>query len=340
MATAQNVPLSAPNTAENLQSGLREQLHTRRHRLERIAEHTTDDQIQRLLDEVDGALLKLDQGRLGICEFCHDFVEPETLMADPLARFCLSHLPEKKKRELEADLELAAELQSRLLPEKDFKAEGWNVAYDYRPAGLVSGDYIDLLVCPIHKTLYFALGDVAGKGVAASMLMSNLNAMFRALLPLDIYTLPQLMSHANRVFCQATLPSQYATLVLGRAELNGEVEICNAGHPEPLLLRNGKAEPIDGASAPIGLFREQQFTSTTAQLTPGEMLVLYSDGISEARNRQEEEFGTARMARSFAECLERLPAKAVDDCVRELVAFRGGAPQVDDHALMLVQRAQ
>src|SRR5215471_2870217 len=236
MATVSNHPQAEPSTAQTLHSGLREQLHARRHRLERIAERTTSDEIERLLDEVDGALLRLEEGRLGICDSCHDSIEPEHLMADPLARFCLSHLPPEQARALEADLELAAELRARLLPDKNFRADGWNVAYDYRAAGLVSGDYCDLLLCPKTQNLYFALGDVSGKGVAASMLMSNLNAMFRALLPLDITSLPELMAHANRVFCQATLPSQYATLILGKATPQGEVEICNAGHPEPLLL--------------------------------------------------------------------------------------------------------
>jgi sigma-B regulation protein RsbU (phosphoserine phosphatase) len=337
MATAQT-SVSAANTAETLQSGLREQLNARRHRLQHIAERSTNDQIQRLIDEVDGALLRLEQGQLGICESCHDFVEPEALMADPLARFCLTHLPAKQQRELEADLELAAELQARLLPDKGFEAEGWKIAYDYRPAGLVSGDYVDLIRCPIRKTLYFALGDVSGKGVAASMLMSNLNAMFRSLLPLDLYTLPELMTHANRIFCQSTLPSQYATLVLGQATLDGEVEICNAGHPEPLVARHGVVESIDGASAPIGLFRDQTFSSSKFQLAPGDALVLYSDGISEARNRQEEEFGASRLGEGLLKCLDRTPAEAIADCVRDLIAFRSGAPQADDHALLLIQR--
>ena len=338
MATAHNAPQAMPSTVDTLGSGLRQELVTRRTRLERLSRRADGPELQRLLDEVDAALLRLEQGTLGICEMCHEAVEPERLIADPLTRFCLDHLPPEQQRALEADLALAAELQARLLPDKNLRAEGWSVAYDYRPAGLVSGDYCDLLVCPKTGALYFALGDVSGKGVAASMLMSNLSAMFRALAPLATSTLPELMAHANRVFCQSTLPNQYATLVLGRATPEGEVELCNAGHLEPLLFHKDGVVSVDGASAPIGLFRQQAFHSSRVRLAPGDTLVLFSDGISEARNGQEEEYGNARLSEILRLCARLSPAEAVATCIRDLTAFRGGAGQADDQALLVLQR--
>ena len=337
MATAQN-PSLASSTAESLQSGLRHELQLRRHKLERIAAHATDAQLDRLLGEVDAAIQRLENGSLGVCELCHESIEPERLIADPLARFCLDHLPAEQQRALEADLELAALIQNRLLPDRDLRAEGWSVAYDYRPAGIVSGDYVDLLLCCDTGNLYFALGDVSGKGVAASMLMSNLTAMFRALVPLST-SLPELMAHANRVFCESTLPNMYATLVLGRATRDGEVEICNAGHLEPLLLGGDGIVSLDGASAPIGLFCSQTFTSTRVRLAPGDALLLYSDGISEARNPRDEEYGASRLAAILRQSSAMTTAAALAACVGDVAQFQGSARQHDDQTVMMIQRS-
>src|ERR1051326_1911578 len=112
MATAQNPAQTVPTTAENLQSGLRHQLEERRHRLERMAQHHASAQVERLLSDVDAALDQLEHGHLGVCEVCHECIEPERLMANPMVRFCLDHLPPEQARALEADLELAARLQS------------------------------------------------------------------------------------------------------------------------------------------------------------------------------------------------------------------------------------
>jgi sigma-B regulation protein RsbU (phosphoserine phosphatase) len=302
-----------------------------------VAGHASHAQMQRLLDEVDAALEQLDHGRLGVCEVCHECIEAERLMANPLARFCLDHLPPDQQRALEADLQLASQLQARLLPDRNFRADGWDIAYDYRPAGIVSGDYCDLLLCSKSGSLYFALGDVSGKGVAASMLMANLSAMFRTLVPMAA-SLSEIMARANHVFCDSTLPNMYATLILGRATRDGEVEICNAGHLEPLLVTSKGMVSLDGASAPIGLFCSQEFTSTRAQLAPGDALLLYSDGISEARNSRDEEYGVPRIGSALRDHAALAASQALAACLRDVGAFQSGAKQHDDQTVLLLQR--
>jgi len=170
---------------------LRTQLEQRRQRLETgIALSPENSPLVRLLEEVDSALARMEKGTYGLCETCHDAVERHRLIADPLIRYCLDHLTAEQQRALEQDLELAARIQRALLPRQDLRVGNWQVHYHYEPAGPVSGDYCDL----IHSDgeagdLLFLLGDVSGKGVAASMLMSQLHAMFRSLasvgLPLD-----------------------------------------------------------------------------------------------------------------------------------------------------------
>src|SRR6266567_2405187 len=145
---------------------------------------------------------RLERGTFGLCETCHDTIEAERLLADPLMRFCLDHLTQDEQRALESDLSLAARIQRRLLPEPGVELAGWEVRYHYQPAGMVSGDYCDLL--QTNNGLLFLLGDVSGKGVAASMLMSHLHATFRSLAEAGL-PLERMVEDANRIFCESTL---------------------------------------------------------------------------------------------------------------------------------------
>jgi sigma-B regulation protein RsbU (phosphoserine phosphatase) len=337
MATSKVQQTPAVDPGSLFYGELRNQLLQRRGRLQEAQARGQVAQAVRLLEEVDEALSRMEAGSFGICEQCHTSVEPDRLMADPLLRFCLDHLPPEKQRALEADLELAAKLQARLLPPKDFQCDGWRVAYHYQPAGIVSGDYCDLVIGR-DNSLYFALGDVSGKGVAASLLMSNLSAMFRSLAPLDV-PLGALMSHANRVFCESTLPTQYATVVVGKATSDGLVEMANAGHLEPLVVGKDSLRKINATGLPIGLFRDEPVKSTMFRMQPGEVLVLYSDGVSESRNAADTEYGAERLARIAADCIVHSPDEVVARCIADLATFRGSSSPTDDQTLMIVQRS-
>ena len=200
---------------------LRNQLVDRKEKLQAAANgFHRPAELTRLLHEVDDALHRMDMGVYGLCEVCHDTVETERLIADPLTRFCLDHLTAKEQRALEQDLELAAQIQAGLLPATHKRIDGWEVAYHYQPAGAVSGDYCDL-INGNDSSWMFVVGDVSGKGVAASMLMAHLQAMFRTLISINL-PLEQMVERASRVFCESTLPTQYATLVCGRVGSDGE----------------------------------------------------------------------------------------------------------------------
>jgi sigma-B regulation protein RsbU (phosphoserine phosphatase) len=223
---------------------MREQLLERRSKLEHAGQHSDSlDRLQLLLDEVDSALARIDNGTYGICESCHDTIECDRLIADPLVRFCLDHLTRGERSALEQDLQLAKRVQMGLLPKGSLDRDGWQICYHYEPAGLVSGDYCDVIDAG-KNGLFFMVGDVSGKGVAASMLMAHLHAMFRTLIPVGL-SLPDMLQHASRVFRESTLPNQYATLVAGRAWPDGAVEMCNAGHPFPLVVRRGAVEELE-----------------------------------------------------------------------------------------------
>jgi len=315
---------------------LREQLLLRRQKLEPVVSRTQTANLLQLLEQVDKALERVEAGSFGICEVCHGTLEAQRVLADPLARVCLDCLPPAEARALERDLELAASIQAGLLPPRDFAASGWKAALHYEPAGMVSGDYCDLV--PHGNDLYFMLGDVSGKGVAASMLMSNLHAMFRALVPSGL-PLPELVERANRLFCGSTLPTQYATLICGKAKPCGDVEISNSGHLAPLHVSPEGVRAIEANTVPVGLFCDQTFSSTHVQLSPGDSLVLFSDGITESFSPDGAEYGSHRLASLLSQCLSRGSRELVEDCIRDVAAFRGDSPRFDDQTLLVLSFA-
>lgn len=318
-------------------NSVRDQLVAGRTRLTEVLGHSDSDHVVRLLEEVDSALQRIDHGSFGICETCHDTVEEDRLRDNPLVRVCLGCLSPKQQRALEYDLELAGQIQKGLLPPCDVAIAGWDVCYHYQPAGVVSGDYCDLIEGR-NGELYFVMADVSGKGVAAAMLSSNLRAIFRSLIPIGLGT-EELMTRANHLFCQSVLPQQYATLVYGRATLGGEVEIVNAGHLPVLLAGKSGVTVFESTSQPLGLFDDQQFPATTQTLHAGDTLVLYTDGISEAENDGGDEYGVDRL-RALVELHHAgCPVQLIDACKDHLNDFRGQRERFDDETLLAIQYA-
>ncbi|HEY7305330.1 MAG TPA: SpoIIE family protein phosphatase [Bryobacteraceae bacterium] len=320
-----------------LSNFMRQQLVDRRHRLEQAASRSHDSvHLRLLLNEVDGALSRIENGSFGICESCHESIEADRLVADPLVRICLDHLSKTERNALEHDLELAARVQRGLLPRQTFRRDGWHICYHYEAAGLVSGDYCDVIDAG-EAGLYFMVGDVSGKGLAASMLMAHLHAMFRTLISVQL-PLACMLKHASRVFSESTLPSQYATLVCGRAMPDGTVEISNAGHPPPLLVHNGKVTLFEQSDLPVGLFPSEEFSITELHFEPGDGLVLYSDGVSEAVDPSGGEYSAERLQDVIRGSGRVNAPELVAACRDDLTGFRAHAPKTDDVTLFVLGR--
>lgn len=308
----------------------------RRALLEAVARTAPDAALKRLLTEVDAALERIGNGTYGLCESCHDPIEPEGLARNPMVRFCLDHLTQAELTAHEQDVHLAAQIQERLLPPRDARFDGWETGYRYLPAGAVSGDYCELIAAKEGDGLFFAVGDIAGKGVAASLLMTHLSAIVRSLVSLDL-PLQQMMQRANRLLCESTGPSHYATLVCCRA-WGGKVEVSNAGHCRPLWLRSGQTERLDSTGLPLGLFCEAEYGVREVRLGEGEGLALYSDGIPEARNGDGEEYGDDRLTRVLEEHRGLGAGEAAEAALRDVDGFLGSRAAHDDRTLLIVRR--
>jgi phosphoserine phosphatase RsbU/P len=316
---------------------LRTQLLDWRQKLETSIDGSEDEApIKHLLGEVNLTLERLGNGSYGVCEACHDVMDTEQLMEDPLARYCLSCLTPVQLNALQRDLELAWQIQGALLPKPDLSLCSWEVGYHYEAAGPVSGDFCDFMNLD-GGDLLFLMGDVSGKGIAASVLMAHLHAIFRSLVTLNL-PVNELVERANQIFCDFTMSTYFATLVLGRANRFGEVEICNAGHCPPLLVRAEGVTCIDATGLPVGMFCRERYTVEKIQLAPGESLFMYTDGLSEARNRADDEYGTERLSRLISAHHDLASQAMIEACREDLAAFQAGVQKTDDLTIMAIRR--
>jgi len=331
---------------------IREQLEKRREELQSTisvapsTEHTAP--LMELLQEVDSAIQHIHDGTYGTCVVCQGTVEQERLIANPLVRVCLDCLSTEERRALEGDLELASTVQRGLLPHKTTRLGDWHIHYEYKPAGPVSGDYCDLIL-PLESSgkLVFLLGDVAGKGLAAALLMTHLHAMFRSLANTGSESsktnggldLEKLLGTANRVFCESTFAGQYATLVCGLAGKSGEVEIASAGHLPAVMVTREGVKQIHATGLPLGMFSTSPYCVQRMRMEPGDSLLLYTDGISEARNPTGAEYGMKRLANVAGERHGWVPQELLAACMRDVTGHCAGTHQGDDQTLMVIHRS-
>jgi len=314
---------------------LRSELINWRERLESASAAAENLELSGLLREVKSAIDRLSAPEsYGVCQVCHDLIGQAAMNADPLAKSCLTCLTPKQLGELDDDLSRAWLIQGESLPKQNFKFNGWGVSYYYEPAGRLSGDYCDL-VSTDSGDLYFLIGDVAGKGVAASLLMSRLHAIVRSLISNQL-PLNQLVEKANQLFADTTMRPYYATLVCGKASVHGEVEVCNAGHCPPLVMHDGTVSPIAATGLPVGMFCQERYETVRFNLNRGDRLLLYTDGLSEARDAQNEEYG-GRIHSLVSQCADVAAPDLVNRLLEDMREFANGVPVHDDLTVMAIE---
>lgn len=317
------------------QSYFQTELQRRRASLESAtAANASDASLRQLLQNVDEALSRLSAGTFGICESCHDTIEADRLICNPLLRFCLDHLSADEQRALEHDLTMAAGIQRGLLPRQDWSVGNWQARFHYEPASQVSGDYLDLIEG--DDSFLFLLGDVSGKGVAASMLMSHLHATFRTLAGQNL-PLQQLMSCANRLFCESATAGQYVTLVVGRAWHDGRVEYASAGHLPLLHISHEGISSRRATGVPMGMFCTTEYPVCRLKLAPGDSLFLYTDGLTELFNSKGDEYGLARVESLVSRHAAKSPENILSACLSEIRDFSGGTRRADDLTLLALR---
>ncbi len=235
------------------------------------------------------------------------------------------------------ELKIGRTVQKALLPEENPTIGGWSIWMFTRPANDVGGDLVDYINLSDNK-LGLALGDVAGKGLGAALLMSKLQSTLRAIAP-EYSSLSELGERINLIFCRDSLPSKFATLVyMELTENSGKIRLLNAGHLPPLLLRVGVVEELPHGAPALGLVKTAKFDEQEIDVGPGDLFVAYSDGVSEARNERDEFFGDQRLKALLGKSAGISPDRVGEKILAAVDAFVGEAPRSDDLSLILIKR--
>lgn len=239
------------------------------------------------------------------------------------------------KARLEHELKIAAEIQKALLPEGNhngpfFQASGTSVQ-----ARSIGGDFFDLIDMP-GGTFGFLVGDVAGKGPAAALLTAKILGIFSAFASVGDDP-AQTVDHINKVLTRRAIDARYATLLYGQLAPSGKLIFCNAGQNPPLVYGVEGLRRIEAGGMPVGLFEVAPYANDSVELEPGDTMILYSDGVTEAHNVAGEEFGEARMV-DVLQSFHTEPATVVlDKLIDAVKTFAKGAEQYDDVTALVVQ---
>lgn len=293
------------------------------------------EEAERLLERQDQALEHIRQGDFGCCCVCQGDIEADLLELDFTTDVCLEDMSAEQKRVLERDLELAARVQQQLLPQRVPDVPGLQLAAHTRPAQIVGGDYFDFYPC-LDGALGLAVADVMGKGLSASMLMSNLQASLRILGP-EASDLAALAARLNALFRFNLRVVRFISLFLLRIDpASRRVWYCNAGHNPALRVgASGEFAWIKPTGPAIGLTVSGTYQAAGFQAGPGDLLLLYTDGLTEATDARGVEYGMERLAafavRNRGESLETVVAGLKE----EALAFAGGFQ--DDVTLLAVR---
>jgi phosphoserine phosphatase RsbU/P len=247
-------------------------------------------------------------------------------------------LVEEGERMLRRDLAQAADIQGRSLPGEAPAVDGHDVAGFNVPCRTVGGDYYGFYPYSDGR-LGLALGDVSGKGMPASLMMMALHARLQVLAE-DPGNLAGFMSRLNKATCANCPSNRFITFffcVLNTA--TGEFAFANAGHNPPIIIRaSGEFEMLEGGGPVLGILPIAPYSEMHAQLNPGDILVIYSDGVTEANNVRYEEFEEQRLIDTLVEYRTASAADIVAAVTKALTDFAAGAPQADDITLVVAKR--
>jgi len=242
---------------------------------------------------------------------------------------------ERERQRMEEQINIARDIQQALLPRNFPDHPHLAMAGCNFPCLSVGGDYFDVFPLGNNRTA-FLIADVSGKGLGAALLTTMLQG---ALSAMSLGTDPaRVFTHVNRFLCDHAEVGRYATMFFGILDDDGHLEFINAGHPSPFLLRRGVAEePFSEGSYPVGLVPEAEYEVARLKLEPGDTIVLFSDGVTEAMDPDEQLFGVPRLREVLTGQMQ-CPLDQLQKCVLEAVEnFARGASQADDLTLLIVR---
>ena len=275
--------------------------------------------------------------RIGSDNVSIDFVG--TAMIAGLIFLFILALELKDKLYAKSELEEGRAVQKALMPEAIPDIAGWDIWLYTKPANDVGGDLLDFLKLSEDK-ICISVGDVAGKGLSAALLMAKLQSTIRAIAP-DYNSLTELGKKINRIFCRDSLPKLFASLVYIEIDIaSGKIRILNAGHLPPLMIRDDVIEKLNKTSPALGLISDAVFKEQTTDINYGEYLIIYSDGLTEARNEEGNFFGEKKLVDVLSDNTNISSENLGQKMLAEISDFIGTAKTYDDLTIAIIKRIE
>jgi serine phosphatase RsbU (regulator of sigma subunit) len=241
------------------------------------------------------------------------------------------------KRLIDEELKTAYTIQSRLLPRELPSLDSYCFAGTNKPCNTVSGDYYDVIARPDGR-IYFIIADVSGKGITAALVISSLATAFNIFTRTDPAP-ADLVRDLNLTLAPKTAPTKFATLVVGVLDpATGTIDYANAGHVPPLLLTAGGVQQLKTTDMVVGLFPGAAYRNQAARLAPGDSLILFTDGVTEAENEKEDQLGLPAVADLLSPMHGTRADTLLDAIDRRVQEFVGSVPLGDDVTLLSITR--
>lgn len=271
------------------------------------------------------------------------FKMPDLAFFGALAFLVLLALELADRVTMKRDLQIAKEIQNWLMPSAAPQVEGVDIAFATRPANTVAGDYYDAFLRnpadPARSPLLLVVADVAGKSVPAALLMATLQASLRTLSPMCASPL-ELVERLNLYCCEQNVGGQrFTTAFLAEFDpVTRELTYINAGHNWPVLRRaSGNIERLQTGGVPLGLLPKARYESEKVALAPGDLLLIFTDGLVEAEDEGEEEYGEYRMLDTLNRHSNRTAAEVLGTLMTSADQFVGSTPQHDDITCLVMR---
>lgn len=285
-------------------------------------------EVQAHIHVIETTIEKAEEKTLGICTVCRGHVDPGLLELDYTISVCLEHFSESERKQLEEELELSAVVQRALLPQTPPEIPGVELAAFTRPAAIVGGDYFDFFHFR-DGTHGLVIADIPGHGVSAGMLMSSLQTAIRTMAP-DTDSPSEILERINRFYIHNIHLTTFVTIFLARFDpITHTLTYASAGHNPPAVVNKRQSEVtwLYPTAPAIGLAEEFHSRTESVMLEHGDVLFLYTDGVTEAFNPTLEQFGTMRLA----ELLEKNVSLGATDLIQ---AVRQGLEVFGDGHLL------
>ncbi len=241
-----------------------------------------------------------------------------------------------EKARTDRDLRVAADMQRALLPEPRYACRWHDLAAVSAPCRTVGGDFFDYLELGDGR-FGFALGDVAGKGPAAALLAAVVQSHFAALAPVSP-TPADTLARLNGALLRRAVEARFATMCYGVLERDGMLHYCNAGQEAPLVISRNGLHWLDVGGPVLGLLPAARYESGQVRLAVGDVVLFFSDGVTEARSPSDDEFGRDRLIDAVQDCHGVAPDAVLDRLLDAVNRFAAGAPQADDLTVLVLRR--